>query len=127
MNEQRIISDGQLIEVLSSLEKQIARAANRKTELEVAESGFGKENIHSDKIERITGSIITSFEDNEIGLDSVLVLTQALLKSLRFISEDLNNEDLGEVRTELINTTINAVDRDLQLLKKSRNQEKYLS
>ena len=93
----RPIEEG-LIRAMQALDSQIARSMSRDpAEREV--HGVQKWEPISERIERICVLVMNALGDNEIDLDSVLVLAQAFPKVLALVSEDLGREGMGEIRT----------------------------
>jgi len=93
----RPIEEG-LIRAMQALDSQIARSMSRDpAEREV--HGVQKWEPITERVERICVLVMNALGDNEIDLDSVLVLSQAFPKVLALVSEDLGREGMGEVRT----------------------------
>ena len=86
-----------LIGALRALDNQIAREMQRQpSEREL--HGVQKWEPYARRIENMTGTLLQAVSDREVELDGLLVLTQALAKSLRILVEDLGPEGLGNIR-----------------------------
>lgn len=105
-----------LIKAMKALDNQIARAM-QKDVARREEEGFKKHENFKVKIEEVTGLILNAFGEDKVGFDSFLILSQAYIKALYLISEDLGKLGLGKIRTEYISEAINNIDRDLKALK----------
>lgn len=88
-----------LLKAMRAIDNQIAREMQR-TPAERDLHGVNKTKPYDDRLERVATFILDSLGENQICLDSLLVLSRAMVKVLRLVSEDLGEEGLGEVRTE---------------------------
>lgn len=109
-----------LITAMQALDNQIARAIGRTPE-EREIHGVQKWEPMSDRVEQICVLLIDALGDQEIGLDSVVVLAQALSKALFMIVDDLEGQDLGKLRTayclSALENILNDSERAQKLLK----------
>jgi hypothetical protein len=64
------------------------------------EHGIKKDHIYDQKVEDTSALLLNTLGDKEIDLDSVVVLSQTLVKVLSFVVSDLGKNGLGKVRTE---------------------------
>jgi len=100
--------EAHLIGALRTIDKQIARSMQRD------------ENVHSvqkwgpldERIELICSLLLERCGKQEVQLDSLVVLSQALVKSLRLLVEELDREGLGEVRTHYCKETFEKISDD---------------
>ncbi len=70
-----------LIQALQAIDSQVARAMQRSpAEREL--HGVQKWQPYSERIERIAAQVIDALNDGEIALDSLLVVSQALVRRL---------------------------------------------
>jgi hypothetical protein len=128
MNERKIERQGPLEEgllrAMRALDMQIAREMQR-TPAEEEELGVLKWEPYQKRIENVASFVMNSLGDQEVGLDSLLVLTQALSKSLQFVVADLGADGLGKVRTAYCQQALENISRDAregsQLLKDARS------
>ena len=104
--------DESLVGAMQCLDKQVARDVNTRRPQETAEQGVQKWRAHSERIESTTTLILDSIGDKEIDLDSVLILAQSFTKALSFISSDLGEAGLGDVRTQYCLEAFRAISRD---------------
>ena len=128
MNEKRteklgVLEEG-LLRAMRSLDVQIAREMQRSpAEEEVL--GVQKWEPYQKRIENVASFVLNSLGDEDAGLDSLLVLAQAFVKSLQLVVSDLGNDGLGKVRSAYCLDALEKISRDvfeaLQLLRESRN------
>lgn len=104
-----------LVRTLALLDSQVARELQR-TPLERERFGVQKREPYRKRIEAITALIIERFGERSIGLDGVLILSQALGSALRILGEELGESGLGAVRTQNILEATENSKRDLRLL-----------
>ncbi len=87
-----------LIRAMKALDSQISRALSRNPD-EREVQGVQKWEPIAERVERVCVLVMNALGDQEIDLDSVLVLSQAFPKVLSLLVEDLGEEGLGKVRT----------------------------
>lgn len=80
-----------------ALDNQIARDMQRTPE-ETSQEGVQKWSAYESKVERVTELLLGFFGEQDISLDSILVMSQASAKALSMLVSDLGNEGLGKVR-----------------------------
>ncbi len=109
-----------LITAMQALDNQIARSVERTPE-QREEHGVQKWEPMAQRVEQICVLLINALGDEEIRLDSVVVLAQALSKALFMIVDDLEGVDLGQVRTayclDALENILNDAERAKKLLK----------
>lgn len=88
-----------LLTALRSIDRQISREMQR-TPSEKETQGVQKWEPYQKRIENICAFVINNLGDQDIGLDSVLVMAQAMAKSLQLIVEELAEEGLGKIRVD---------------------------
>ena len=98
-----------LLQAMGAIESQLAREFSSRNPEEVEIHGVSKTGPYLEKIEKISGFVLDSFEGNVIGLDSVIVMSQAFSIILKILMEELGREGLGDVRTRDCIAAINAI------------------
>lgn len=83
---------------MQAIDNQIAREMQR-TPAELEAHGVQKWEPYAKRIELVSAFTLTALGEEQISLDAVLVLTQALAKTLQLVVEDLGTDGLGKVRT----------------------------
>ena len=111
------LDDG-LIAAMQAIDNQIARAVSSRSPAEREEHGVQKWEPMDTRIENVTVLVMNALGENSIQLDSVLVLAQAMLKSLQLVAEDLGEDGLGKVRSGYCRS---AGDKMLRTLEKMAN------
>ena len=97
---------------LKAIDNQIARVMQRSpAEREL--HGVQKWGPFSERIESITGFLVEEFADQNINIDSMLVLLQSLSKALSLITEELGQESLGNLRSEYCLKAFESVSYDI--------------
>lgn len=86
-----------LLSALKALDQQVAREMQRSPAQREAH-GVQKWEPYNKRVEGVASTIMDSFADNEITLDSLLILSQATAKALQLIIEDLGQDGLGNLR-----------------------------
>lgn len=110
-----------LIAAMKALDNQIARKMQRSP-AEREEGGVQKWSPYAEKVEQTTALVLDAFGSQDIELDSILVTSQALVKALYLIIEEV--EDLGELRTSYCQDALEKIDRDVRQALSNYNQEK---
>lgn len=109
-----------LITAMQALDNQIARAMNRGPEQREVH-GVQKWEPMTQRVEQCCVTIIDAMGDEQIQLDSILVLAQAFSKALYMYIEDLEGQDMGKLRTSYclsaLENILNDVSRGQKLLK----------
>lgn len=109
-----------LLTAMRALDNQVARAMQRSP-AEREEHGVQKWEPFDVRIERVCGVVLNALGDEEIQLDSLLIMAQAMAKSLGLLVDDLGHDGLGEVRSTYCAAALEAVSNDvtraLRLLK----------
>ena len=114
MNEKRSNLEEGLILALRAIDNQIAREMQR-TPAEREELGTRKWQPYQTRVESITSLILNSLGENEVGLDSLIVMAQALAKALRLVVDDLGPKGLGKTRSEYCLHASEQIARDAKL------------
>ncbi len=118
------ILEESLIRALQALDSQVQRAMER-TPAQREESGVQKWKPFEERVEKLTGLILDAFGES-IELDSVIILTQTMAKSLSMLCEDLGSEGLGELRSAYVEDTLRLLSIDIEraqrVLKKEQVQ-----
>lgn len=116
-NRPPVLESG-LLSALSAIDSQIARALN-KTQEERDTYGLEKWEIYQSKLEQLTGFLLDCFGDQQVQLDSLLVLSQATAKALSMITEDLGEAGLGNTRSRYCLRAAESLERDaLQIVRR---------
>ena len=87
-----------LLQCMQALDNQIAREMQR-TPAEREVHGVQKWEPYNTRVERLVGLLLEKVGTDELTLDSVLVLTQALSKTFSILVDDMGEEGLGHVRS----------------------------
>ncbi len=120
MTKQRIESEPLevgLRQALQAIDNQIAREMQRSpAEREL--QGVLKWEPFESRVERVSAYLLSIFGE-DIQLDSLIVLAQALVKALSLVVEDCGAEGLGEVRCRYIERAAEALVRDATMMRGS--------
>ena len=103
--------EGGLLQAMKALDNQIARSLER-TPAEREKSGVQKWQSYSERVEGVSTFILDAFADEEVGLDSLLVLTQSFPKVLSILCDELGRDGLGEVRTSYVESVLESLERE---------------
>lgn len=87
-----------LLVALKSLDNQIAREMQRNPE-DLERFGVQKWEPYAKRMEIVTSFLLDAIGGQEVGLDSLIVLSQATTKALSLIAHDLEKKGLGKLRT----------------------------
>ena len=110
---------------LHALDAQIARAMQR-TPKEREEHGVEKWKPIQERVEKVTEIVLQGFADERCKLDGILVLSEAMVKSLRMLIEELEKEGLGEVRSHYCEVIFSNIEREVRTVKELLTADKYL-
>jgi len=102
-----------LLMVMTSIDNQVAREMQRNP-AELEKHGVQKWEPYDKRIEAVSSFLLDLLGDNQIELDSVIVLSQALSKVLYIITEDLGQLGLGKVRTQYCLETAKRIHYDVE-------------
>lgn len=86
-----------LIDCLKSFDSQIAREMQRSPS-QLEKQGVQKWTPYQRHIERLSAVLISSLGEQQVDLDSLIVMSQAFAKTLRLVCEDLEDAGLGRLR-----------------------------
>ncbi|MCB0345894.1 MAG: hypothetical protein KDD66_12315 [Bdellovibrionales bacterium] len=100
-----------LLKALQALDRQIAREMQR-TPAEREEFGVQKWQPYQKRIELVCALLLNEFGDGNVSLDGFIVLSQALVKSLQLLIEDLGEEGLGSVRSDYCRWALENIQQD---------------
>lgn len=106
-----LLLESNLLAALHNIDTQIARAMQR-TPQELEQYGVQKWDLYTQKIEEVSQIILTVIGENRCQLDGILVLAQALAKSLYLLVEELGEENLGKIRFEYCKVALEKIERD---------------
>jgi hypothetical protein len=104
--------EGGLLQAMRALDNQIARAMER-TPAEREVSGVQKWTPYAERVELVSTFLLESFGDEEVKLDSVLILAQAFPKVLAILSDELGREALGKVRSAYVEAVLENLEREM--------------
>lgn len=107
------VMEAGLARCMRSLDSQIAREMQRSP-AEREEHGVQKWEPYNTRIERLVTFLLNQLGDEEVTLDSLLVLVQALTKTYSIIVDDLGEEGLGEVRSLYCARACEALSFDIE-------------
>ena len=102
---------------MKSIDNQIAREMQRSPAKRDSHGVEKWEPIQT-RVERVTTYALNSVSTNNTGLDSLLVLSQALTKALSLHIQELGEEGLGQVRSSYCKSAIESISRDCFLASK---------
>lgn len=111
MNEKLTPLDEGLLRALRAIDNQVAREMQR-TPAELEKLGVQKWEPFNKRIENIAAFLIDNISEQNVQLDSLLVLSQALVKVLKIFSEDLGEEGLGKMRSAYMRWALENLSRD---------------
>jgi len=103
-----------LLRSMRALDNQIARHMERSPG-ERETLGVQKWEPYGQKVEEMTAVVMQALGTEEIQLDSILVLSQAMSKALKLLVEDLGEEGLGKVRSQYSRLALQSIAEDARL------------
>ncbi|MBP9839069.1 MAG: hypothetical protein KBC84_10205 [Proteobacteria bacterium] len=106
-----------LLSAMQAIDNQIARAMERNP-AERETHGVQKWEPINNKVEQVCVFLMNALGDDEIKLDSLLVLYQSLSKSLLMVVEDLGEEGLGKMRSSYCLSALENITVDVERAKK---------
>ena len=115
-----------LIRAMRAIDNQIAREMQRSP-AELEQHGVQKWEPIEKRAELTVSAVLDSLGGNEIELESVLVLSQALAKVILLVTEDLGSDGLGKVRSEYTREAIRKIARDMQRAGENLQAEQTLN
>lgn len=98
--------------MLQAIDNQVARQMQRTPE-EREEQGVQKAEPLQSRMEKLVEFILQEFGEQSIGLDGILVASEAFPKALRMIVEELGEDGLGEMRSRYCRKVFEAIERDV--------------
>lgn len=111
MNQKLTPLDEGLLRALRAIDTQVAREMQR-TPAELEKLGVQKWEPFNKRIENIAAFLIDNISEQNVQLDSLLVLSQALVKVLKIFSEDLGEDGLGKMRSAYVRWALENLSRD---------------
>ena len=100
-----------LLQCMRALDKQVSRELQR-TPTELETKGTRKWEPLENRVETVAAFLVQSLGEQAIELDSILIMAQALSKTLCLVVEDLGEKGLGKVRTEYCLSAGENIKRD---------------
>ena len=116
-----------LMMVMQSLDGQIAREVTQRDPREREDHGVQKWEPIDKRIERVATFVLDALGDNEVKLDSVLVLSQAFVKILCLVSEELGEEGLGEVRAGYVREAMRRLGIEIERARSTLDSTAFLT
>ena len=107
------LSEG-LKRALQALDHQVSRDVNTRGPEEVAEKHFEKWEAIDERIERVSSEVLQWVGENEIRLDSMLIMSQALVKALSLAVMELEREGLGKTQTAYCVAAFESMTEDVR-------------
>ncbi len=101
-----------LLAALRALDKQIERELVSRDPNELETFGVTRWEPFRKRMERVATATLQAFGDDDIRLDSLLVMSQALVKVVGLITDELGVEGLGTMRTAYCAEACNAIAED---------------
>lgn len=112
-----------LLAALSALDHQVQKEVGRRTPAELATQGVQKWEPYAKRVERICSFVLDQLGANEVGLDSILILAQALPKCLQIAAADLGPTGLGDLRSGYALAAAAGISRDAELIRQALTGE----
>jgi len=101
-----------LLLALNALDNQVKRAMERTpAEREVA--GVQKWKPHDERIEKVCGFVLDNFGE-DIELDSILIMSQAFVKILSILCDELKTEGLGDIRSAYVTEALSKLAIEIE-------------
>jgi len=119
------LDDG-LLAAMQAIDNQISREVSSRSPAERTEHGVQKWEPIDTRIENVTVLVMKALGTSAVQLDSVLVLAQAMLKSLQLVVEDLGEDGLGEVRSGYCRAAGDRMQRTLEKLSQALGDDRTL-
>lgn len=104
--------DESLIRALELIDSQIARAMERTPEQRDV-GGVQKWKPLEERVERIS-TLLLDYYGDRIQLDSVVVMSQVLVKVLGIVCQEMGQEGLGEVRSIYVQDALKKLEIEIQ-------------
>jgi hypothetical protein len=104
--------DGLLV-ALKAIDTQVARELQR-TPSQREVHGVAKTAPYQKRVELVASYVLQTFSDRSITLDGILVLAQAFSKAMLLLSEDLDRETLGKVRSDSCKEALEKIRLDCE-------------
>jgi hypothetical protein len=104
------LEDG-LLRAMQALDKQVAREMQR-TPAERELKGVLKDEPYDKRVENVSSFLLNSLGEEAVTLDSLLILSRSLIKTLYLVVEDLGLEGLGDVRSGYCRTALDSIAQD---------------
>ncbi len=104
---------------MRALDNQVAKDWQKRAPEERESLGVLKWEPINIRVENLSVFLLESFGDQLIGLDSLLIVSQAMAKSLQLIADELGQEGLGEVRRAYCQGASDNIMRDIARLQQS--------
>jgi len=101
-----------LLRAMQALDKQVAREMQR-TPAQREIKGILKDEPYDKRVENVTSFLLNSLGDEAITLDSLIILSRTLVKTLYLVVDDLGLEGLGNVRAGYCRTALDAISQDV--------------
>jgi len=125
--ERRTPLEEGLIVAMQSIDKQVLREISTRGPGEKEEHGIQKWEPFDKRIELISGFILNELGEESIGLDSLLVLSQAFSKALQLVVEDLGEEGLGDIRSNYARRALESIEKNVTRAQRSMGGTALLS
>jgi len=101
---------------MQALDRQVMREMQRSPE-ERELHGVQKWEPINRRVELVAAFVMNALGDDEVGLDSLLIMAQAFPKALRLVMEDLGEDGLGGVRAAYCREAMEAIRDDAERAK----------
>ena len=113
-------------QMLQAIERQIAREMQRSPE-EKERLGVQKWEPFLKRIEKIAAAAVEKLGNQEVGLDSLIVASQAMTTALQLVVEELGREGLGELRTGYCLWASDNLDRSILRMRQTLSEGSHLN
>lgn len=112
--------ESNLLVVLNALQNQIDREMQRSP-AEREQKGVRKWEPFETRVERVAGFLIESLSENKVSLDSLIVLSQAMTKTLQIAVTEIGKDGLGKMRSEYCLHAAEQIARDANVIEGTVN------
>lgn len=116
-----------LMMLMQSLDTQIAREVTQRDPRAREEHGVQKWEPIDKRIERVSTFVLDALGDNEVKLDSILVLSQAFVKILCLVSDELGEEGLGEIRVGYVREALRRLAIEIERVRSTIDKTALLT
>lgn len=103
-----------LLTAMRALDNQIMKEVGKRSPADLETRGVQKWEPYQTRVERVCSFVLDALGTEQLKLDSLLVMSQAMVKTLELVVDELGPDGLGQIRTGYCTSALEQITKDAE-------------